>query len=146
MKKIILLFSIALLSSTFTSCKKEKGGCIDSTATNYNSNANTSDNSCVYGEKLILWQSLSSAQSQLADGVTVIKWYVDDQYVGSHAAAEYSPYIPTCSSGAGQLIYTVSLGSFKTTTILLEAKDQNDFSLGTDLVTITAGSCSIYEF
>lgn len=40
MKKIILLFGIILLSSTFTSCKKE--GCTDIDADNYDSSAEKS--------------------------------------------------------------------------------------------------------
>lgn len=144
MKKIIL--PILILSTTIFLGSCTKQGCIDSTANNYNSNANSTDNSCVYGEKLILWQSQSSAQDQLVTGVTAIKWYIDGQYVGSHAASEYSTNAPTCSTGGSQLNTTISLGSSKTKTIQLEAKDQNNDILGTEYLIITAGSCSIQEF
>jgi hypothetical protein len=144
MKKTILPIFIVATALFISSCTKQ--GCIDSTATNYNSNANSSDNSCVYEEKLILWQSQTSAQDQLTLGVTAIKWYVDGQFVGSHAASEYTTNAPTCSSGASQINTTITLGTSKTKIIQLEAKDQNDVSLGVESVTITAGSCNILEF
>jgi len=137
---IITFASILLISS----CSKQ--GCIDSTAKNYNSKANSSDNSCIYEENLILWQSESSAQELLSDGITAIKWYIDGQFVGSHAAAEYTTMAPTCSSVASQLNTIISFGSSKTKTIVLEAKDQNNNSLGDDILTLTAGTCQIYEF
>ena len=144
MKKTLL--SSAILSSLLFVSSCTKKGCIDSTAKNYNSKANSSDNSCIYEEKLILWQSQTSAQDQIAAGVTAIKWYVDGQFVSSHAASEYTTSAPTCSSGASQLNTIISLGSSKTKTVFIEAKDQNDVSLGTDNVIITAGACSIIEF
>jgi hypothetical protein len=136
---IIAFTSVLLMSS----CTKQ--GCIDSTAANYNSKANSSDNSCIYEEKLILWQSQTSAQDWLSTDVTVLKYYVDGQYVGSHAASEYTTAAPTCTSGASQLNTTISLGSSKTKIIQLEAKDQDNVSIGVESVTITAGTCNIIE-
>lgn len=144
MKKFILPVFVLASSLFISSCTKQ--GCMDSTAKNYNSKANSSDNSCIYEEKLILWQSQTSAQEWLATDITVLKWFVDGQYVGSHAVDEYSTSAPTCSSGQGQLNTTVSLGSSKTKIIQIEIKDQNNESLGTENVTITAGTCLINEF
>jgi hypothetical protein len=40
---------------------------------------------------------------------------------------------------------TISLGSSKTKIIQLEAKDQDNVSIGVESVTITAGTCNIIE-
>lgn len=141
MKKIFLPIFVFGSSLFFASCTKQ--GCMDSTAKNYNSKANSSDNSCIYEEELILWSSETTAQDLIDSDITVVKWYVDGQYVGSHAASEYTTAAPSCTSGESQLNTIISLGSSKTKIIQLEAKDQNDESIGVEQVTINAGTCNV---
>ena len=99
MKKMILFFSVGILFTTLSSCKK--AGCTDLKADNYSSKAKTNDGSCVYSEKLIIWQDIDAAQSW--NGLaSVLKIYVDGTYLGSFAASEYFNATPDCNSN-GQL-------------------------------------------
>ncbi len=143
MKKLLFLLAIPMALSV-TSCKK--AGCTDVFATNYNSKAKTNDGTCTYQEKLIFWQDATEAGSWSSLGITGLKFYVDNQYIGSCVASEYMVNgQPTCS-GTGQASTSINLGLSKSKVVTVELKDQNDNSLGTDNVTITAGSCSTYQF
>tara|TARA_B100001964_G_scaffold211388_1_gene246627 strand:+ start:829 stop:1455 length:627 start_codon:yes stop_codon:yes gene_type:complete len=71
MKKLIYLLIVTAL--VFTACKKEEG-CTDSTATNYNADAEKDDGSCIYGI-LGTWTATSvnidSSQTVTINGVEV---------------------------------------------------------------------------
>ena len=68
-----LLYLLIATSLVFTACKKEEG-CTDSTATNYNADAEKDDGSCIYGI-LGTWTATSvnidSSQTVTINGVEV---------------------------------------------------------------------------
>jgi len=141
MKKMILLFSVGMLFSSLSSCKK--AGCTDIKADNYSSKAKTNDGSCAYSEKLIIWQDQSSAQSW-GGAAAVLKIYVDGTYLGSFSATEY--YIGTlnCESN-GQLNKTIDFGNSTTKTVNIKVLDEDDYEWYNDNVIMNAGSCTTYQ-
>jgi hypothetical protein len=142
MKKTILFICLGLIMTTFNSCKKE--GCMDIDAGNYSSEVKKDDGSCVYSEKLIIWQDLAASQYLTSVGITGLSFYVNGQLIGTCLATNYWTGTPSCEQ-TGIASTTIDLGKITTSTVNLEVKDQTGVSLWTDLVTITAGSCATYQ-
>jgi hypothetical protein len=141
MKKMILLFSVGILFTTLSSCKK--AGCTDLKADNYSSKAKTNDGSCLYSEKLIIWQDLDAAQSW--NGVaSVLKIYVDGTYLGSFAASEYFTSTPDCSS-SGNLNKIIDFGTATTKVVNIRVVDETDYEWYNNNVTMNAGMCFTYQ-
>lgn len=141
MKKMILLFSVGILFTTLSSCKK--AGCTDLKADNYSSKAKTNDGSCVYSEKLIVWQDIDAAQSW--NGLaSVLKIYVDGTYLGSFAASEYFNATPDCNSN-GQLNKIIDFGTASSKVVNIRVVDENDFEWYNDNITMNAGMCFTYQ-
>jgi len=141
MKKLIIILGVGLFITTLNSCKKP--GCTDVKADNYSSKAKTNDGSCKYSEKLIIWQNITAAQSW--NGVaTVLKIYVDNQYLGSFAASEYFNATPDCSSN-GQLYKTIDFGTATTKIVNIRVTDESNFEWYNNNVTMNAGMCTTYQ-
>lgn len=141
MKKSVLLLCAGILLTATSSCKK--AGCTDLKADNYSSKAKTNDGSCLYSEKLIIWQDLNAAQSW--DGVAVVlKIYVDGSYLGSFSASEYLNSTPNCESN-GQLNKIIDFGTATTKVVNIRVVDENDYEWYNNNVTMNAGMCSTYQ-
>jgi hypothetical protein len=141
MKKMILLFSVGMLFTTLSSCKK--AGCTDIKADNYSSKAKTNDGSCAYSEKLIIWQDQAAAQSWSGLAV-VLKIYVDGTYLGSFSASEYLNSTPNCESN-GQLNKMIDFGTANSKTVNVRVVDEDDYEWYNENVTMNAGMCSYYK-
>lgn len=141
MKKMILLFSVGMLFTTLSSCKK--AGCTDVKADNYSSKAKTNDGSCAYSEKLIIWQDQAAAQSWSGLAV-VLKIYVDGTYLGSFSASEYLNSTPNCESN-GQLNKMIDFGTANSKTVNVRVVDEDDYEWYNENVTMNAGMCSYYK-
>jgi hypothetical protein len=140
MKKMILLFSVGMLFTALSSCKK--AGCTDLKADNYSSKAKTNDGSCTYSEKLIFWQNYASTQTW--GGSAVLKIYVDGAYLGSFATSEYIATAPDCASN-GQLNKTIDFGNSTTKTVNVKVVDEDDYEWYNQNITMSAGSCTTYQ-
>lgn len=141
MKKSVLLLCVGILLTATSSCKK--AGCTDLKADNYSSKAKTNDGSCLYSEKLIIWQDLDAAQSW--DGLAVVlKIYVDGSYLGSFSASEYLNSTPNCESN-GQLNKIIDFGTATTKVVNIRVVDENDYEWYNNNVTMNAGMCSTYQ-
>jgi hypothetical protein len=141
MKKMILLFSVGMLFTALSSCKK--AGCTDIKADNYSSKAKTNDGSCAYSEKLIIWQDQAAAQSWSGLAV-VLKIYVDGTYLGSFSASEYLNSTPNCESN-GQLNKMIDFGTANSKTVNVRVVDEDDYEWYNENVTMNAGMCSYYK-
>ena len=138
---MILLFSVGMLFTTLSSCKK--AGCTDIKADNYSSKAKTNDGSCAYSEKLIIWQDQAAAQSWSGLAV-VLKIYVDGTYLGSFSASEYLNSTPNCESN-GQLNKMIDFGTANSKTVNVRVVDEDDYEWYNENVTMNAGMCSYYK-
>ncbi|MEY4141936.1 MAG: hypothetical protein RLZZ68_1027 [Bacteroidota bacterium] len=141
MKKSVLLLCAGIFLTSLSSCKK--AGCTDLKADNYSSKAKTNDGSCLYSEKLIIWQDLDAAQSW--NGVaSVLKIYVDGTYLGSFAASEYFTSTPDCSS-SGNLNKIIDFGTATTKVVNIRVVDETDYEWYNNNVTMNAGMCFTYQ-
>ncbi|MEN9971822.1 MAG: hypothetical protein RIS20_169 [Bacteroidota bacterium] len=141
MKKTLLMITV-LAGLGLSSCSKP--GCTDIDATNYSAKAKTNDGSCNYSEKLIIWQSASTSQLIQQAGITGLSVYVDGSLAGSFLSTNYWTGAPSCSQ-SGNVSATIDMGHNTSKIVSIEYKDQNGTSLGTDLITVTAGTCNTYE-
>lgn len=141
MKKLLLLLAIPVALS-LTGCKKQ--GCTDMFATNYSDAAKKDDGSCMYTSKLIFWQDIDAATSWTPLGVSILKFYVNGQYIGSCMANDYMTGQPSCSQN-GQTATTIELGKNKTATVQVKVTDQTDFIWYEETVPVTAGDCNYYQ-
>jgi hypothetical protein len=141
MKKLLFLLAIPMAFSV-TSCKKT--GCTDPIASNYSDAAKKDDASCTYSEKLIIWQSYETSQLIQQAGITGLSIYVDGSLAGSFLSTNYWTGAPNCSQ-TGNVSATIDMGKNKTKSVSIEYKDQNGTSLGTDVITVTAGTCNTFE-
>lgn len=126
----------------FSSCSKP--GCTDYQATNYSDKAKTNDGSCNYSEKLILWQNSTTSDLFTQAGVTGLNVYIDGSLSGSFLTTTYWTGTPSCSQ-SGNASATIDMGHNKSKSVVIELRDQDGVSLGTDVVTVTAGTCNTYE-
>ena len=141
MKKTLLIITV-LAGIGLSSCSKP--GCTDIDATNYSEKAKKDDGSCSYSEKLIIWQSEATSQLIQQAGITGLSIYVDGSLAGSFLATNYWTGTPSCSQ-AGNASATIDMGQNKTKLVSIEYRDQSGTSLGTDLITVTAGTCNTFE-
>ena len=96
MKKIILALSASVLMlGSMTSCKKE--GCTDSYATNYDEKADKDNGTCTYTASVQFWYNKSTSDALVALGVTNLKYYIDNQLIGSTAADVFFTGDPSCT-------------------------------------------------
>jgi hypothetical protein len=141
MKKRLLIITV-LAGIGLSSCSKP--GCTDIDATNYSEKAKKDDGSCNYSEKLIIWQSEATSNILVQAGITGISIYIDGSLAGSFLTTNYWTGTPSCSQ-AGNASATIDMGQNKTKLVSIEYKDQSGTSLGTDLITVTAGTCNTFE-
>jgi hypothetical protein len=141
MKKTLLIITV-LAGIGLSSCSKP--GCTDIDATNYSEKAKKDDGSCSYSEKLIIWQSYATSQLIQQAGITGLSIYVDGSLAGSFLATNYWTGTPSCSQ-AGNVSATIEMGLNKFKVVTIEYRDQDGTFLGTELITVTAGTCNTFE-
>ena len=141
MKKTLLIITV-LAGIGLSSCSKP--GCTDIDATNYSAKAKTSDGSCTYSEKLIIWQSAATSDLLVQAGITGISIYIDGTLAGSFLATNYWTGTPSCSQ-TGNVSATIDMGNIPSKMVTLEYKDQDGTSLATDNVLVTSGACNTFE-
>jgi hypothetical protein len=140
-----LFFSLSLVTASlfFNGCAKK--GCTDQKADNYSSTAKTNDGSCVYSEKLIIWQDeITTAFWIGSANISGLKIYVDGKYVGSFLADEFMTGTPDCNSN-GQLSTTIDLGTAPTKSVNILILDEFDNEQINTYVNVNAGQCAIYK-
>ena len=131
MKKLLVLLSITIFLN-WCVVESRSSGCTDPYAANYQSSADYDNGSCDYTTDIVFYYSSSTATllnihaDGLFVGVDELKFYIDNQYIGS----EYAPFsfqgIPYCWQP-----------SYVTTDILWSAADfpaiyQNDRNIIVD--------------
>lgn len=141
MKKTLLIITV-LAGLGLSSCSKP--GCTDVDAINYSEKAKKDDGSCSYSEKLIIWQSYATSQLIQQAGITGLSVYVDGSLAGSFLSTNYWTGAPSCSQ-SGNVSATIDMGLNKLKVVTIEYRDQDGTSLGTDVITVTAGTCNTFE-
>jgi hypothetical protein len=127
MRKIIL---VSIVGLTFVFGCKKKEGCTDSTALNYDSNAEKDDHTCNYNGQVTFWTRTDSITNNVEvtiNGVT--------NFITMHYGAE-----PNCGS-AGCATYNLTPGNYS-----FHAMEQGTpMFMWTSQVTVTSQGCTSIE-
>jgi hypothetical protein len=141
--KILFILTLVVSSFFLNSCAKK--GCTDTKADNYSSTAKTNDGSCVYSEKLIIWQDeITTAFWINSANISGLKIYVDGNYIGSFLADEFMTSTPDCNSN-GQISTSIDLGTAPTKAVNILITDEFDNDYINTYVNVNAGQCAVYK-
>ncbi len=132
---LIALFAI-------TGCKEE--GCTDPNATNFNSDADTNDGSCVFEGSVVFWYGANAAQGLLDFGSTSLTYFVDGQVVGSSAADVFWTASPDCGQNAS-ITVTKNLGNATNLSFTYRVQDQDADVIWEGVANFTANTCVATE-
>ncbi len=121
------------------SCNYLTKGCTDPLSETYNAAAEVSDGSCTYKGSVLFWYDQAMATTLSNASVTSLKFYVNDQLIGSSAATVYFTGEPSCGSGSASITDRVLLD--RTEAIEYMVRDQSDNLLWFGIVEMKAKSC-----
>lgn len=133
--KSISLLCAALFIVLSSGCKKY--GCDDQFALNYNSKVNTNNGSCLYELKAVFWYNEATAISLQDDNITSLRFFVDDQLIGTKMTTEYWTTAPDCGFGMNFR----ENSSLTSTSHDYTVKDQNDVVVWSGTLNLGAGVC-----
>lgn len=82
----------------------KKTGCTDYEAMNYNSEAERSDQSCIYQADIVIYWDINEYQNHMMDSAsTHLYFYLDDKLIGNAPADSYSNSGVYCYNGEGAI-------------------------------------------
>ena len=136
MKKI-LMCGVALVM-TLGSCKRE--GCTDSAAENYEVKAKKNNNSCRYEGSAVIWYGKDYSASMSLSGTTSLRYFVNEELVGSTDPAVYFSGPPDCGQN-GSITVTRDLGSAKNKTYTYRVENQLGATLESGIINFAGGEC-----
>jgi hypothetical protein len=143
MKYLISFLMIAIL----VSCHKTIEGCMDSTASNFNEEANDPDNSCEWIATVEFYHNESTA-STLNSGNPSTEWlsyYIDGQLMHVVYPGSFNGFEETtdCESISG-LVITRDIG-VATLAIPYEVKDENEIIVWSGSAQYVSGNCVTWQ-
>ena len=139
MKSKNLLLRILILSSLLLpACKRE--GCTDSAAENYDAKAKKNDNTCRYEGSAVIWYGEEYSASLALTGSTSLRFFVDEQLVGSSDANVYFTGAPDCGQN-GSITVTRDLGGVKGKTYPYKVENQLGTIIESGIINFVGGDC-----
>ena len=123
-----------------TGCREE--GCIDPNALNFSNEAGSDDGSCTYEGDVVFWFDESYSAFILSLNVTELRFFVENEFVGSLEAASFLPSEPDCGD-AGALTVTLSMGQFKDRTFIYRVENQEGAFLSEGQQPVRANDCRV---
>ena len=120
------------------SCKKE--GCTDSAAKNYDAKAKKDNNTCNYEGSVVFWYGEDVSQALILNGVTSLKYFLDDQLIGSTSSDVYFTGAPDCGQN-GSITSSKDLGTVKNKSYTYRVEDQLGIEHWEGTVNIEGGGC-----
>ncbi|HEX2919702.1 MAG TPA: hypothetical protein VHO50_00915 [Bacteroidales bacterium] len=136
-----LFLAVALISN---SCSKKDRGCTDPDSVNYDKFAEKDDGSCRYEGYAVIWYERDTSEGLIADGATALKFYLDDQLIGSSAAGTFWADQPDCGDN-GSVSVTKDLGKEKKKKFTLSVRDQVNFEYWNTPIDMEGNTCLSIE-
>lgn len=90
---LFLILSVLVLSSC------SKGGCTDPKAYNYDESAKK-NSGCSYQGSNVFWYDQTTSTEMLNAGITSLRYYVDDELVGTSDPTLFWPEAPECGQNS----------------------------------------------
>lgn len=141
MKKIIFLFSLAIILHSCSSVEILIDGCTDPYAINYNPNADNDDLSCRYEADVVFYGDVSAALYFNNLGIDWLDVYVGNSYVATLSATTGFTYVPDCypDTEPEAAHFTLEWGDTQETTFVWTVRDGTGtiHASGTDLILAT---------
>ena len=135
-------FIMALCLSSFfifSSCEKE--GCTDENATNYSSDADIDDESCVYEGDVVFWYNSTTQTIMNLNNVTSLKYIVDGTDIGSFVTTLVWTEAPECDV-EGSIGRTIPFSTNETHSVTYSIEDQNGIVRFSGNVNVSPGGCA----
>ncbi len=145
MKRISLVISVLLigLMAFTTGCKTE--GCTDSDSITYDVDADEDDGTCQYEGTVVFWYGKTASEGLIAADALSLKFYVNDELIGSYAGDVYFGEDPACDA-ASIVKVTKDLGGDKTKSFKYKVIDNDDVTWWEGNVEFNAtNSCTALE-
>jgi hypothetical protein len=151
MKKLMIVLAGAAITVFASSCEKEKiKGCTVSKADNYNSSAEESDGSCKYTAYLNFYITPSTGSSLSSAGVSILKYYVNDTYIGFLTTNQTLSSMPNCEATTNVVKKTLTLTSSSESFVLKVIDEDGIVRINNqtfdDLNLKSDGMCNTYSF
>jgi len=141
-RKILIVGLLIAMNVAFTSCKKE--GCMDADATNYDSEAKKTKNSCTYEGRQVLWYNQTTSEGLDSQGSTSLTFYVDGKVVGSSAVSTYYTSKPNCGEN-GSITVTKDLSTEKNKSYSYKVIDDFGDEIWSGTLEFKANNCTATE-
>ncbi len=142
MRSFIYIFIGVALSFSVGSCKKL--GCRDINSLTFDEAAKKDDGSCVYEGMLTIWFDQTNSADYLTLGVTELRFYLNNTYIGSSLPTDFSSSVPTC--GASNVFSSkVTLGKVEKRDYTLTVRNESENFISTHGVTIIGNECLVFQ-
>lgn len=136
--KYLVSFAVLLTIFSLASCAKK--GCTDRFAENFDDKAKKSDNTCTYKGDAVFWYDEQTSQDLVTSGATSLKYYFDNQLVGSTSTDVYFTGAPDCGQN-GSITASKALGGNKGGAFAFRVEDQLGFKRFEGLINLEGGKC-----
>jgi hypothetical protein len=138
MKSSIKIVAVIFVAMSISACYKP--GCMDPDADNYNSDANSADNSCSYNGNVVFWAKTGVADSLILLEHDTLRFELDGEMLDSMPTVGLVSANGECATGGTMKINRVFPGSTKHT-YKYRVKGEDYVTIYEGFVSIHAGEC-----
>ena len=134
--KYNFLFFLAISLVFLSACKKPVPGCTNSSAENFNYEAEEDDGTCSFRGSAVFYHDQATSQQLLNDGVTNVKLYVDGNFWDFMSPNVGFNFVPNCGHPDAMNMGNYGIGNVPSKSFTYTIKDQNEniLSGGTFLI------------
>jgi hypothetical protein len=145
MKYSIFLF-LAFSIVFFSACKKPIPGCTNTSAENFNYEAEEDDGTCSFRGSAVFYHDQATSQQLLANGVTNVKLYVDDVFWDAMSPNAAFTFVPNCGHEDAMNMSNYGIGNVPSKSFIYTIKDQDENILSGGTFLIEGNNCTAVEY
>ena len=140
---MMALFAFLAITISFTTgCKTE--GCTDPDSITFDAEADEDDGTCQYEGNVVFWYNQTASEGLIAADAQSLKFYVDEELIGSYASDVYFTSSPDCTT-ASVVTSKKDLGTDKKKSFSYKVIDDDDFTWWEGTIEYEANTCIALE-